>query len=311
MKKIVLLSAASVAMISLSALSHQIKDESGHSSIWNWNQNSHTHDEVVAAPVMEKAMVAAPISTIKGMKGLDGIAKVGECYVPAYVEATCTNETKKVLVQKAYTETEVVAAVTKQVERKTMIEPAKVVEEYIPALYENVSKRVLVSEAHTEWKKGNSSAVQKVINGDTYCLVNVPAVYETRVDKVLRIAASTKTRTVPAVYKTYMETVIVTPETTRVVKTHPAVYKTVQECVEKTAGAYQWRSILCEKNTTTSVLRSFEKALADKGHLSTSKVDGTIDGATSSAIKAYQRSAGLAVDGLVSIDTVKSLNVKY
>ncbi|WP_428087694.1 peptidoglycan-binding domain-containing protein [Candidatus Thioglobus sp.] len=309
MKKIVLLSAVSVVFVSLSTLSHQIKTEAGHASIWNWNQKSHTHDEV--APVVERAVVATPTSTIKGMKGLDGIAKVGECYVPAYVEASCTNETKKVLVQKAYTETAVVAAVTKQVERKVMIESAKVIEEYIPALYENVSKRVLVSEAHTAWRKGSSSSIQKVVDGDTHCLVNVPAVYETRVDKVLRIAASSKTRTVPAVYKTYMETIVVTPETTRVVKSHDAVYNTVQECVEKTAGAYQWRSILCAENATTSVLRSVEKALADKGHLSTSKVDGTIDGATESAIKAYQRSTGLAVDGLVNIETVKSLNVKY
>lgn len=307
MKANILVTTALIGFSS-AAFAHQLSNEKGHNTGWDWNGASHTH----AAPVAYKP-AAAPVATntIKGLKGLDGIAKVGECYVPAYVEASCTNETKKVLVKAAYNETAVVPAVTKQVTRKVLVDSAKTIEEYIPALYENVSKRVLIEEAHTEWKKGNSSAVQKVVDGDTYCLVNVPARYETKVEKVLRIPASSKTRTVDAVYKTYQETIVVTPETTRVVKRNPAVYKTVQECVEKTAGRYEWRSILCEQNATTSVLRNFEKALASSGHLSSSKADGVIDGSTASAVKSYQRSKGLPVDGLVNIETVKSLGVNY
>lgn len=287
---------------------HQIKNEAGHNTGWDWNTPSHTHK---VAPGVVAKPAAVPASVIKGMKGLDGIAKVGECYVPAYVETSCKNEMKKVLVKAAYQETEVVPAVTKEVARKVMVEPAKTIEEYIPALYENVSKRVIVEPAHTEWKKGNSTGVQKIIDGDTYCLVEVPARYETKVEKVLRIPASTKTRTVDAVYKTYKETVIVKPATTKVVKTHPAVYKTVEECVEKTAGHYEWRSILCEQNATTSVLKSVEKALSSTGHLLASEADGVINDKTSSAVKAYQRNKGLTVDGLVNIETVKSLGVKY
>ncbi len=298
-----------VAVASLSVSAHQLSNEKGHNTSWDWNGPSHTHSAVSKpAPT---PVPAAPKSTIQGLKGLDRIAKVGECYVPAYVEARCENDTKKVLVQAAYEETQVVPAVTKQVVRKVMVSPARTIEEYVPALYESVTKRVLVEEAHSEWRKGNSTSIQKIIDGDTYCLVQVPARYETKTNKVLRIPASTKTKQVDAVFKDYKETVIVTPETTRVVKSHPAVYKTVQECVEKVAGRYEWRSILCEQNATTSVLRSFEKALSDQGHLLSANADGIIDGKTTSAIKAYQKSKGLPVDGLVNIETVKSLGVKY
>lgn len=300
----------SVAVILSTGVSaHQIKNEAGHNAGWDWNMPNHTHDKKVVKAV--KAVRVTPKNTVKGIKGLDGIAKVGECYVTAYVEASCKNEAKEVLVKAAYNDIQLVPAVTKEVERRVLIESEKTIEEYIPALYENVSRRILVEEAHTEWKKGTFNAVQKTVNGDTYCLVQVPARYKTTVEKVLKIPASSKIRTVDAVYKTYKETVVVTPETTRIVKRHPAVYKMVQECVEKTAGHYQWRSILCEQNATPTVLKSFEKALSSKGNLASSEVDGVINDKTNKAIKSYQRAKGLAVDGLVNIDTVKSLGVKY
>ncbi|SMN15401.1 Mll8471 protein [uncultured Candidatus Thioglobus sp.] len=296
-----------VVSLSASVFAHPMKSGDEHDGSWNWNQLDHAHEAA------QPRAISKPITqnVIRGMKGLEGIVKVGECYVPAYVEATCKNETKKVLIKAAYNETEIVAAVTKKVDRKILVDSAKVIEEYVPALYENVSKKVLVEAAHTKWKRGNSTSVQKIVDGDTYCLVKVPARYENKVEKILRIPASTKTRTVAAVYKTYQETVIVTPEITKIVKTYPAVYKTVKKCVEKEAGRYEWRSILCAQNSTTSVLKSFEKALASKGHLITKEVDGVIDAKTTSAIKSYQRSKGLAVDGLVNMDTVKSLGVKY
>ncbi|QKQ24356.1 peptidoglycan-binding protein [Candidatus Ruthia endofausta] len=194
-------------------------NERAHISDWNWNQTNHAHE---IANVTERPRIASK-EIIKGMKGLDSIAKIGESYVPAYVEASCKNEMKK----------------------------------------------------------------------------------------VLKIPASTKIREVAAIYKTYKETVIVIPAKTRIVKSHPAVYSTIQECVEKTAGHYQWRSILCEQNATTLVLKSFEKALSKSGYLVSNQVDGIINNKTTFAIKSYQKSKGLDIDGLVNMDTVKSLGIKY
>jgi peptidoglycan hydrolase-like protein with peptidoglycan-binding domain len=301
----------SVTLFSFSSalFAHQIVNEQGHVGSWNWNQVSHVH-KVVNSSATSK-MVSSRRGVVKGAKGIDGIAKAGECYVPAYIETSCKNEIKRVLVRAAYNETKVVPAVTKEIEKRVMVEPAKTIEEYVPALYENVSKRILIEEAHTVWKKGNSTSIQKVVNGNTYCLVNIPARYKTKIEKVLKIPASMKTREIPAVYKTYKEVVIVTPAKTHIIKSHPATYSTIQACVEKTAGHYQWRSILCEQNATISVLRSIEQGLSTEGYLLAKEVDGIIDEKTTSAIKTYQKDRGLSVDGLVNMDVVKSLGIKY
>lgn len=294
-----------IGTLSTGVFAHQIKNELGHNPSWNWNNKNHTHDGV-SMDYSSKSN-----NVIKGMKGLDAIAKVGECYVPAYVEASCRDEMKKVLVKAAYDETEIIPAVTKEIDKRVMVEPAKTIEEYVPALYENIGKKVLVSPARSEWKKGNFTSVQKVVDGDTYCLISVPAVYKTEINKVLKVPATTKIREVAAVYKTYKETVISVPSKTRILKSHPAVYKYIEECVEKSAGRYDWRSVLCEQNANKSVLRSFESKLSAAGYLRYSQVDGIIDDKTTRAIRAYQKSKGLEVDGLVNVDTVKSLGVRY
>lgn len=294
----------STTFVISSAFAHQVSGDDSHNGGWNWNNPNHTHDEVV----VEKPM---PKETITGLTGLEAIAKVGECYVPAYVEQSCKTEVKKVMVKEAYEETEVVPAVTKTIMKKVMVSPERVIEEHVPALYQEISKEVMVSPKRTEWKKGKFTSTTKTIGGETYCLVEVPAEYKTITEKVLQVPATTKTRVVPAVYKEYEETVIVTPATTRVVKTHPAEYKTVEECVDKVAGKYEWVSVLCEQNATPSVLKDIEQKLAANGVLDNSNADGVIDEVTGEAIKAYQKQSGLNIDGLVNIETVKSLGVKY
>ncbi len=304
MKKLVLLTGS--VLLAANVVAHQIKDDAKDSS-WNWNNtHAHTHEEM--AKSVESSTTPAPI---RGMQALDAIAKVGECYTPAYVEPSCSKGMKKVIVEPYKEVTEVVPAVTKQVEEKVLISEERVVEEVVPALYENVSKKVMISPERTVWKKGNFTATTKQINGETYCLVTEPAVYETKVEKVLRVPASTTTRTIPAVYKTYMKTVEVTPATTKVVKRIPAVYKQVSACVDNQPGYYEWRSVLCEQNATKSILRSVEEKLADGNFLPKVAVDGVINDRTTEALKSYQRAKGLKVDGLVSIDTVKSLGVSY
>jgi hypothetical protein len=301
MKKIVLLVSGVALTVSVNA--HQLKGGDEHDSAWNWNQPSHTHDDM-PAPV-----VAEPVKTIAG---LDAIAKPGECYVTAYVEGTCSKVSKKVMVKEEYVEkscTDCAPLVPKVVKEKIMISPERVIEEFVPALYENVGREVLVTPAKTVWKKGNFSAVTKNIGGETYCLVEEPAVYETIVEKVLVSPATSKKKVVPAVYKEYEKTIYVQAE--QVVKRVPAEYKTIETCVEDQPGHYEWRSVLCEQNATKDVLTTIEKKLAAGNYLTNVAADGVINDATTEALKSYQRANGLKVDGLVSIDTVKSMGVKY
>ncbi len=342
MKKILLF--VGLGLFQLGVFAHQMKANAMHDGGFNWNGVSHIHTKdgriiktvtkvkktvVRRKPVIQPTRdtttykpMAKPVRyvsnnnkaemiKITGIKGLDGIAKVGECYTTAYVEPVCTTVAKKVLSSPAYDEIEIVPAVTKYVTKKILIEDVKIIEEYVPALYENVSKKVLVKESYTEWKKGNFSPVQKTLNGETYCLVTVPAQYKYTVEKVLKVPATTKKRTIPAVYKTVKQKVIVSPARHKVSRHISAKYKTVQSCVEDKAGHYEWRSILCEQNATSVVLKNFERALSRRGYLSSSNVDGKINEQTVLAIKEFQRKNKLKVDGLVNIDTVKALGVKY
>lgn len=306
MKKIVLFIGV-FSFLSGAASSYAADGTLFFDSTWNWNEGNSTvaGDSVTGDLSLNKSGI------IKGITGLDGIAKAGECYTAAYVEETCSKASKRVMVAPAYDETEPVLAVSKYITKKVIIEQEKTVEEFTPALYENVSKKILVKAEHTVWKKGNFSAIQKIVDNETYCLVTVPASYKEKMEKVLKVPASSKIRTIPAVYKTVKEKVVITPATTRVIKRHPAEYKVVSGCINSKAGHYEWRSILCEQNATTSVLRNFEKALAKKGFLTKSHIDGNIDDVTVDAIKAYQRKSGLKVDGLVNVETVKLLGVKY
>lgn len=317
MKKISIV--LSTAFVVSSAFAHQISGDD-HDGFWNWNNPNHTHthdndihthDNTTYSYNNVKTETSSQRETITGLTGLEAIAKVGECYIPAYVEPSCTLESKKVMVKEAYEEMEVVPAVTKKVMKKVMISPERVIEERVPALYQEISKRVMVAPARTEWKKGNFTNTTKTIGGETYCLVEVPAQYEDRSEKVLQIPETTRTRVVPAVYREYEDTVTVTPATTRVVRTHPAVYETIEQCVDKEAGKYEWVSVLCEQNATTDVLKDIEQKLADNGVLASSSVDGVIDEATGEAIRKYQNKSGLGVDGLINIETVKSLGVTY
>ena len=327
---------ATLIGFSSASFAHQIANEMGHNSNWNWNKINHRHEiasvksNVIASVKSNRvasvksnrvasvksnrvASVKSVVSNIliKGAKGLDAIANVGECYIPRYIDTVCKDEAKKILVANAYNETKVIPAVTKQVKARILLEPAKTIEEYVPALYENVGKKVLVENAKTIWKKGHFTSTTKQVNGETYCLVKIPARYRTEIEKVLKVPSRVETRKVKAVYKDYMKTVIVEPAKMVILKAHPAVYDSVEECVVKQAGHYEWRSILCEENASNDVLTSFERALAKNGVLSAEKVDGTIDDDTFEAIKVYQKNNNLTVDGLVNIETVKLLGVKY
>ena len=226
---------------------------------------------------------------VKGIEGEAQLALAGQCYVPIYVPPSCQYVTKRVLKQQPYNETKLIPAVTKQVERKVLVEEAKIIEEFVPALYEDVKTKKMIEPARAEWKKGNFTPVQKEVDGEIYCLIEIPARYEMTTERVLRVPASTIKKRVPAVYKTYKETVVVKPAQLQVLRQRPASYQQVKECVEQQAGYYEWRSVLCDKNATIETLTEFEQALSDKGYIKQKNVDGVIDEKTVIAIKSYQK----------------------
>lgn len=246
--------------------------------------------------------------------------------------ATYNYVTEKVLVKEA---SEVATLVPAKYEWRT--ESVLVKEAYdqlktIPVVYENQSEKVMVSAAKSVWKKGRGP-IERLNNttGDIMCLVEVPAVYKTITSKVVRTPARTESVSFPAVYKDVKKRVMVEgptmlkkaiPATYKTIKVKkvatpasenrieiPAVYQTVTNRVLVTDKVLEWRSILCETNTSGDVVRNIQRALLAAGH-NPGLMDGVIGSDTLSAVRSYQRAKNLAV-GQLTIETLKSLGIRY
>lgn len=132
---------------------------------------------------------------------------------------------ERVMVKPASTRLENVPAVFEEVEERVMVKPATTKATEVPAVYEDVTASKLVREAYTTWKPGTSTSIQKIDekSGEIFCLVEVPAEYQTVTTRVLKTPATINYENVPAEYETIKKAVLKSPETTRTVEV-PAEY---------------------------------------------------------------------------------------
>lgn len=141
--------------------------------------------------------------------------------VPAVYETV----KERVMVKPATTRLESVPAVFQEVEERVMVKPAGKKATEVPAVYEDVTEKKLVREAYTTWKPGTATSIQKIDEktGEIFCLVEVPAEYQTVTTRVMKTPASIRYEDIPAEYETVKRTVLKTPETTRSIEV-PAEY---------------------------------------------------------------------------------------
>jgi murein L,D-transpeptidase YcbB/YkuD len=132
---------------------------------------------------------------------------------------------ERVVVKAASTRLEAVPAVFEDVEERVMLKAATTKATEVPAVYEDVTTNKLVREAYTTWKPGTATSIQKIDekSGEIFCLVEVPAEYQTVTTRVLKTPATIRYEEVPAEYETIKKTVLKSPETTRTVDV-PAEY---------------------------------------------------------------------------------------
>ena len=237
---------------------------------------------------------------------------------------------ERVLVREASSRLNVVPAKYDVVEERVLVEDASESLQAVPAQYENVTERVLVSAARSYWKRGRGP-VEKVDNmtGEIMCLIEEPAKYETVTTRKLVRPASTRKVPVPAKYATIKKRVMVeAPKTVKVdipaeydvVRKRklvspggehrvpvPATYQTVSNQVIASESTLEWRSILCETNTTADVVSRMQRALRTAGY-NTGGSDGVLGPQTMAALSAYQRANGLA-SGKLTMETLRKLRV--
>jgi hypothetical protein len=238
----------------------------------------------------------------------------------------------KILVQEEGEKLKIIPATHKWVEEKVLIQEASAKVISVPAKYKTVKEKVLVKPAYSTWKKGNGP-IEKVNNatGEIMCLVEVPAEYKTVVREELVTAASTKKISIPAEYKIVKKRVVAQPEKIvkikipakyKIVKVKkvlqpaqekridiPAQYATITKRSKVTDSSLDWRSILCETNTTPDIIRRIQQALVKAGY-NPGSTDGRIGKHTMDALAVYQKKRGLA-SGQITMETLKSLGVAY
>ncbi len=237
---------------------------------------------------------------------------------------------ERVLVREASERIEVVPATYKTVEERILVTEASEELSTIPATYETVSERVLVKPASTVWKKGRGP-IEKVdsATGEIMCLVEIPAEYRTVTKRVEKTPARTTTRQIPATYKTVKKTVVDKPASTRTVQIPaeyntvkirkmtqppkenrvaiPAKYQEVSKRAKVTDERLEWRSILCETNTTAGVVSRIQSALKQKGY-NPGRIDGVLGAETMAAVKSFQIKNNMP-SGQLTLATVKALGV--
>ena len=237
---------------------------------------------------------------------------------------------EQIVVKEASSILEVVPASFETVEEQVVIKPAETRLEAVPAEYETTAEQVLIKPGYTTWKLGRGP-IEKIdaSTGEIMCLVEVPPEYATVEKTVLRTPATVRSVETPAEVITVTKEVMVEPPTTRTTEV-PAEYEpvTVQRLVEparevrtktepefmdvtqteKIADSYlEWRSILCETNTTPDVVSRVQIALGDAGY-DPGPSDGSLGGQTLEAIEAYQRDQGIA-SGQLTMETLERLGV--
>jgi hypothetical protein len=165
--------------------------------------------------------------------------------------------------------------------------------------------------------------------GEILCLVQVPAIYKTFKQKVVKTPAMTKRVVIPAVYKTITKKVLAAPATTKVVEV-PAVYKTikVKEMIEaatiKTTTLPQkyatiqkrvlvsdaelkWQRVMCKSSMNRVNIKNIQKALKSEG-FNPGPIDGIMGWRTKSALSKFQKANSLS-DGELTQNTLEALGV--
>lgn len=238
---------------------------------------------------------------------------------------------EKVLVKAAGKKiVEIIPAIYKTVEEAVVVKAASEKIEQTPAVFRVVEETQLIRPATTEWKKGRGP-IEKYdgLTGEIMCLVTVPAEYRTVKKRVVASPAEVKRIPVAAQYGTVLRQELLKPAQVREVET-PAEYKVVRTLkmvkpaeekripiaaeyqtlvsqVLVSEGKAEWKSILCQTNTTPGLVQQIQGALLAKG-FNPGKIDGVIGRETAAAINGFQQANGLATGGL-TMETLDKLGV--
>lgn len=127
--------------------------------------------------------------------------------------------------------------------QQVLVTPASTRIVPIPAVFETMTENAMVAPGRREWQLVECTEVTLnpgEIQGASWCLVDLPPVFETRTKQVLRSAASFKKEEIPAVFKTIEVQVLVQEGSWKEIPI-PAVMKSQTREVEIAGAHWEWR----------------------------------------------------------------------
>ena len=246
------------------------------------------------------------------------------------IPAVFGDVTEEVVVREAATELVTVPATFRTVVEEVVVRPEARRVIPVEPIYETVMEQVEVVPARTVWKPGRGP-IERIDGhtGEILCLVEEPAVYETVERRVLVNPASSREEIIPAVTETITREVVdqparveerVIPAQTELVTRRVEVQPAREEIVEIPAvtqfvtrqnlvqqARTEWRSILCETNTTPDIVRDIQRALSSRG-FNPGPIDGVFGAQTQAAVDRFQRANGMSGNG-ITMETLQLLGI--
>ena len=216
---------------------------------------------------------------------------------------------KRKVLQGAVAQTVAIKPLFKTVAIKRMVTPASVHSVPVPAVYKSVVKKEKIEDEYFFWSdargKNNRSRIRSECN--KICLTQEPPKYKTVAKKVLVTPATSRLVKTPPQYASVKVKKILKEASFKKVMI-PKEYITVVVERERTKGYARWIPIMCESSMTPSVIQKVQKALQTQGFYH-GEIDGVWSIEAKSSARAYQKERGLARTSKLSIETMKSLGV--
>ncbi|VAW46092.1 hypothetical protein MNBD_GAMMA03-2090 [hydrothermal vent metagenome] len=258
-----------------------------------------------------KQILVKPATTV-WKKGTGPIQRIdsatGEIMCLVDVPAEYKTITTRVIDTPASTKVITIPEVTKIVQSRQEVVPAKEIRRTVPAKYKMVKKTTVESDGELVWHEVHNNTMDtKSRTGRQMCLVSEPAIYKTTTKRIVVTPASTQKVAIPAEYKEIKVKTLLSEASEKRTKI-PAVYKTIyrQELIED--GQMEWRSILCETNMTRVRVEQIQQALKAKGY-NPGSIDGVVGSQTIHAMNQFQKANNLPVDKYLNVESIRALGV--
>ena len=225
------------------------------------------------------------------------------------VPTTYKEITKRIVLQPAVTKSVAVTPKFKTVKIEQMVTPSTTKSVVIPAKYKTVSQRKKVEDSKYYWsdasKQYASSRIKTQCN--KICLTQTEAKYKTVSKQVVVTPTSSKKVKTPEKY-TVVKVKKIEEKAKYKKVVIPEEYITVITERERTKGYAKWMPMICENMLTPNIIKKVQRALQFQGFYKGS-INGIWNIESKSAVRAYQKEQGLAVTNKLSIETMKSLGI--